>query len=167
MNAKEHGKKAKKLPYRKGVGAVLFNDSGKVLVAMRLDKPGKYWQMPQGGIDKSEKPKKALMRELYEEIGVKENHVIILKSIWLAYDLPSELMGTVWNGRYRGQRQKWFALKFTGKDSDIDLNTTDHPEFSRWKWVDVKKLPLLAIPFKRQLYERISDQFSGLSNHER
>lgn len=163
MNAKERKTQAKKLPYRKGVGGVLFNGKGKVLVAMRLDKPGKYWQLPQGGIDKGEKPKKALMRELFEEIGTKDSHFIILESVWLAYDLPIELAGTVWNGKYRGQKQKWFALKFVGKDSDINLNATDHPEFSQWKWVDIKKLPSLAIPFKRRLYEKIVDHFSNFA----
>lgn len=156
--------KVKKLPYRKGVGAVLFNAEGKVFVAQRLDNPGKYWQMPQGGIDKGEKPRQALIREVAEEIGNISYEIIAKGSSWISYDLPDELIGVVWKGRYRGQKQKWFALKFTGDDGDINLNATSHPEFSEWKWVDIGNLPSLAIPFKRELYEKIAAEFKRFAS---
>jgi len=165
MKSKALKTKKKKLSYRKGVGAVLFSDQGKVFVAMRLDNPGKHWQMPQGGIDRGEKPKEAVLRELAEEIGTDKCEIIGKGSAWLTYDLPDELVGTVWKGKHRGQKQKWFALKFTGDDSDIDLNAHEHPEFSQWKWVDIEDLPSLVIPFKRELYEKIVAEFSGLAGH--
>lgn len=155
-------KKATKLPYRKGVGAVLFNAEGKVFVAQRIDNPGPCWQMPQGGMDKGEKPRQALLRELAEEIGTDKVEVIAKGSAWLSYDLPDELIGTVWKGKYRGQKQKWFALRFTGSESDIDLNASGHPEFSEWRWADIGELPSLAVPFKRPLYEKIVAEFGHL-----
>ncbi|OHC75455.1 MAG: RNA pyrophosphohydrolase [Rhodospirillales bacterium RIFCSPLOWO2_12_FULL_58_28] len=164
MTTDKNTVRPKKLPYRKGVGAVLFNAEGKVFVARRLDNPGKYWQMPQGGIDKGEKPRQALIREVAEEIGDIRYKVIAKGSSWIAYDLPDKLIGTVWKGKYRGQKQKWFALKFTGVDGDIDLNATSHPEFSEWKWVDIEELPALAIPFKRELYEKIVSEFRRLAS---
>lgn len=162
MNRKEKRRDVSKLPYRRGVGAFLFNPEGKVFVAQRLDNPGKYWQMPQGGIDKGEKPRQALLRELAEEIGTDKCEIMAKGSGWFVYDLPDELIGVVWRGKYRGQKQKWFALKFMGSDADIDLDAVGHPEFSHWKWVKIKELPSLAVPFKRELYEKIVTEFQHL-----
>lgn len=163
------GKKAKTaapdgdgLPYRLGVGAVLLNAEGKVFVAERLDTPG-AWQMPQGGLDKGEDPAEAVMRELEEEIGTAKAEIIAETDGWIAYDLPAELRGKVWKGRYRGQKQKWYALRFTGRDADIDLGAHHHPEFSAWQWVDMARLPDLIVGFKRPLYEQIVAAFLPLT----
>ncbi len=150
------------LPYRRGVGAVLLNDKGLVFVGKRIDMPSKYWQMPQGGIDDGEKPKQAVIRELAEETGITKVDIIAKSSSWLTYDLPDELVGKVWKGKYRGQKQRWFALRFTGKDKDINLKATDHPEFFKWKWVRMDRLPSIIVPFKRKLYKDIVAEFSHL-----
>lgn len=148
------------LPYRKGVGAVLFDTRGLVFVARRIDTPGEAWQLPQGGIDDHEKPRQAVMRELREEIGTCNAAIIGKSEQWYRYDLPDHLVGKVWAGRYRGQRQRWFALRFLGRDSDIDLAADGHPEFNDWRWVPITSLPSLAIPFKRKLYEDLLAEFS-------
>ncbi len=152
------------LPYRKGVGAVLLDRRGRVFVGKRIDMPSKYWQMPQGGIDKGEKPKHAVIRELAEETGITKAEIIAKSSSWLTYDLPAELVGKVWKGKYRGQKQRWFALRFTGKDKEIDLEATDHPEFMKWKWVSMDRLASIIVPFKRKLYQDIVAEFSHLPN---
>ncbi|MEE8393832.1 MAG: RNA pyrophosphohydrolase [Rhodospirillales bacterium] len=152
-----------KLPYRRGVGAVLFNPSGRVLVGKRIDMVSEYWQMPQGGIDKGEKPRQAVMRELAEEIGTEKVEIIAKSSGWYAYDLPDDLVGRLWKGKYRGQKQRWFALRFLGLDGDIDLNASGHPEFSEWKWVEFDSLPSIIIPFKRRIYEKIVIEFRHLA----
>src|SRR5689334_14129271 len=118
-------------PYRRGVGIVLINGKGRVFVAMRIDTPG-AWQLPQGGIDQGETPRQAALRELHEEIGTDAARIIGVTRNWLRYDLPADLQAKVWKGKYRGQEQKWFLMKFTGRDSDINLET-DHPEFQAWK----------------------------------
>jgi len=149
-----------KLPvYRPAVGIMLLNPLGKVFVGRRLDMPATpAWQMPQGGIDAGETPRQAAFRELREEIGTAEAEIIGESRGWLQYDLPAELAGTVWGGRYHGQRQKWFLMSFTGRDSDINL-ATDHPEFDTWQWVAPMRLPELIVPFKRQLYTEILAEF--------
>jgi putative (di)nucleoside polyphosphate hydrolase len=147
------------LPYRKGVGAVLFNAGGLVFVGRRIDTPGDAWQLPQGGIADGEKPAKAVFRELREEIGTDKAEILAKSSAWLSYDLPAELVGRVWQGRYRGQRQRWFALRFTGGDADIDIAASRHAEFDAWRWVAIGDLPALAVPFKRTLYARLLDEF--------
>src|SRR5689334_20193726 len=119
-----------KLPYRRGVGVVLVNRHGKVFVAERLNMPG-AWQMPQGGIDDGETPRKAALRELEEETGTNKAEIVRASATWLTYELPPELLGVAWKGKYRGQKQKWYLMRFTGKDSDIDIATA-HPEFGRW-----------------------------------
>jgi len=138
--------------YRSAVGIMLLNRASQVFVGRRIDMPMlPAWQMPQGGIDPGETPRQAALRELKEEIGTDKADILGESRMWLKYDLPVELIGGVWGGRYRGQRQKWFAMRFTGNDTDIDL-ATDHPEFDAWKWIPPEQLPELIVPFKRQLY---------------
>ena len=151
------------LPYRLGVGAVLINTDGLVLVAQRLDTPGDAWQMPQGGIDKGEDPRETVLRELQEEIGTANAEIIGETDDWLTYDLPKDIRKSIWKGRYRGQKQKWFALRFLGSDAEIDLNAHKHPEFSAWKWVEFQMIPDLIVPFKRALYQDIVDRFQHLT----
>jgi putative (di)nucleoside polyphosphate hydrolase len=150
------------LPYRRGVGAVLFNKQGLVFVARRIDTPGDAWQMPQGGIDAGEKPRAAVLRELAEEIGTADAD-ILAKTPWLTYDLPEHLVGHVWGGRFRGQRQRWFALGFRGSDTDIRLDATPHPEFDAWRWAPLESLPQLAVPFKRPLYATLVAAFGPVA----
>ncbi len=156
-------KKARNLPYRRGVGAVLFNGEGKVFIGCRFG--GKYpksWQMPQGGIDEGETPEQAVLRELAEETGCGKADIIAETKQWLAYDLPDHLLGVSWGGKYKGQKQKWFALRFTGVDSDFNLNLHTKPEFFDWRWAILDELPDLIVPFKRRLYNDIVEEFGDL-----
>ncbi len=146
--------------YRPCVGIMLFNGKGQVFVAQRIDSPGPAWQMPQGGIDPGEAPSDAALRELEEEIGTANAEIAAELEEWISYDLPDHLIGKLWGGRYRGQSQKWFAMRFHGADSEIDLDTK-HPEFSSWKWVDPDQLVDLAVPFKRHVYQRLIEAFVG------
>jgi putative (di)nucleoside polyphosphate hydrolase len=153
------------LPYRPNVGAVVFNRAGLVLVARRAELPNAEaraggWQLPQGGIDEGEDPREAILRELAEEIGTSRAEVIGEHDAWLTYDLPPELIGVALHGRYRGQRQRWFALRFTGEESDIRLDLDPHPEFDAWRWVELAALPDLAVPFKRSIYEILTVSFA-------
>jgi len=143
----------KQKPYRRGVGIVLVNAKGRVFVAERIDTPG-AWQMPQGGIDKNETPRQAALRELHEETGTNTARVIGVTREWLRYDLPTDLQDKVWKGKYRGQEQKWFLMRFTGDDADIDLET-HHPEFSTWKWLPFTHLPRVIVGFKREIYKQV------------
>ena len=154
------------LPYRRGVGLMLLNRDGLVFVARRIDMPSEAWQMPQGGIDKGESPRHAAMRELKEEIGTDKAKILAESRDWLFYDLPADLVPRIWNGRFRGQTQKWFLLRFTGEDSDIDIDT-DHPEFLEWKWAELSDLPDLIVPFKRKLYEDLLAEFAPLAKKAR
>jgi putative (di)nucleoside polyphosphate hydrolase len=149
------------LPYRPGVGIMLVNQRGQVFVAQRIDNPGPAWQMPQGGIDKREEPLQAAWREMREEIGTDRARYIGESHDWLTYDLPVDLVPQLWKGRFRGQKQKWFAFRFLGTDRDIDI-ATEHPEFSSWRWADLKELPGLIVPFKRKLYEDLIAEFAPL-----
>jgi len=147
------------LPYRKCVGIMLLNANNHVFVAKRIDMRSEAWQMPQGGIDEGEDTRTAAMRELEEEIGTNNATIIAESDGWLSYDLPDELIGKVWKGKYRGQTQKWFLMRYEGDDSDINIET-EHPEFSQWKWTKPHTLPDNIVPFKRQLYRQILDEFS-------
>jgi putative (di)nucleoside polyphosphate hydrolase len=153
------------LPYRPNVGAVLFDTAGRVFVARRADLPNAEgsaggWQLPQGGIDEGEDPRGAVLRELAEEIGTDKAEVIGEHPEWLTYDLPPELLGRSLGGRYRGQRQRWFALRFTGVDEDVRLDLDPHPEFNAWRWAALSELPGLAPPFKRAIYEILAVSFA-------
>ena len=153
------------LPYRPNVGAVLFNRSGLILVARRADLPNAEapaggWQLPQGGIDEGEDPRQAVLRELAEEIGTDRAEVIGEHDEWLTYDLPPQLLGIALKGRFRGQRQRWFALRFTGVDSDIRLDLDPHPEFDAWRWARLAELPDLAVAWKRPIYEVLVESFA-------
>jgi putative (di)nucleoside polyphosphate hydrolase len=152
------------LPYRANVGAVLFNAEGRVFVAHRADLPNTEgppggWQLPQGGIDEGEDPRGAVLRELAEEIGTDRAEIIGEHPGWLSYDLPPELLGVALRGRFRGQRQRWFALRFLGTDADIRLDADPHPEFDAWRWAAPAELPLLAVPFKRDIYLVLAESF--------
>lgn len=149
------------LPYRPGVGIMLLNADRRVFVGQRLDQNVEAWQMPQGGIDEGEDPYQAALRELEEETGVRPalTRLIAETPDWLAYDLPPELMGSLWGGRYRGQRQKWFALRFLGTDADVNIATA-HPEFRAWQWAAPGDLERLIVPFKRPLYASLLEAFA-------
>ena len=153
------------LPYRPNVGAVLFNARGEIFVARRADLPNAEgapggWQLPQGGIDEAEDPRAAVLRELEEEIGTGHATIIGEHPDWLTYDLPPELLGKALGGRYRGQRQRWFALRFGGRDSDVRLDLDPHPEFDAWRWAALADLPGMAVGFKRPIYDTLARSFA-------
>jgi putative (di)nucleoside polyphosphate hydrolase len=149
--------------YRPCVGIMLLNRRGEIFVARRIDIATEAWQMPQGGIDEGEDLRAAAFRELKEEIGTDKAEILAESKDWLRYDLPAELLETARHGPWRGQRQKWFVMRFTGEDSDINL-ATEHPEFSAWKWVDVRELPGLIVSFKRQVYLDLVSEFADLAH---
>lgn len=149
------------LPYRPCAGVMLRNREGRVFVGQRLDSTLEAWQMPQGGIDPGEDPLEAAYRELWEETGVARHLAELVaaapEELW--YDLPDDLIGKVWKGKWRGQRQRWFLFDFTGEDADIDIATAE-PEFRAWRWVEPRELPDLIVPFKRDLYRQLLDVFA-------
>jgi len=152
------------LPYRPCAGIMLANKDGKIFVGQRLDnRASEAWQMPQGGIDDGEEPQDAAIRELFEETGIASELVDIIAQSRNEhfYDLPDELLGKLWKGKWRGQRQYWFLMRFKGEDADINIDTA-HPEFSEWQWVVPARLPHLIVPFKRRLYENIVAEFAAL-----
>ena len=165
----EKQKKPMDLPYRKCVGIALFNKNGQVWVGRRITNrlselkgASKIWQMPQGGIDKGEEPIDAAKRELYEETGVHSIELIEETEGWVTYDLPEELVGIALKGKYRGQTQKWFAFRFLGDDTEIAINPppeNNAAEFDQWKWVDLEALPMMVVPFKQAVYEKVVAQF--------
>ncbi|MBS0481099.1 MAG: RNA pyrophosphohydrolase [Proteobacteria bacterium] len=158
------------LPYRPCVGVMLVNSDGLAFVGKRIDTRGQpdeggtYWQMPQGGIDEGEELRAAALRELWEETGVEERHVTLLAQTReeLLYDLPDDLIGKLWGGKYRGQRQHWILARFNGVDADIDLARHDPAEFEEWQWVSPVELPDLIVPFKKRVYRTVLEEFRDL-----
>ena len=144
----------KKLPLRIGVGVILLNDKKEIFVGKRKDNPVDKWQMPQGGVDKNENFLTAMKRELEEETSIK--NIIILKELdgWFEYELPKNLLGIIWKGKFRGQKQKWFIVKFNGNENEINLKT-EIPEFIEWKWITIDDLPKVIVDFKKKMYEKI------------
>lgn len=151
-----------KLPYRPCVGVMLINAAGHVFVGQRIDNDAPAWQMPQGGVDKGEAPRDAALRELWEETGVPADLVTVEaeSKTWLPYDLPHDLVPRIWKGRFRGQKQKWFLLRFHGTDEQVNI-ATDHPEFSEWRWLPASELVENIVPFKREVYARVLADFEG------
>lgn len=150
------------LPYRTGVGMMLLNRAGEVFVGQRIDTTMEAWQLPQGGVDDGEDFECAALRELEEEIGTANIEVIARTQDWLFYDLPQDIRGKVWGGKFRGQRQIWYVMRFLGEDAEINIDTA-HPEFSNWKWVTWDELDRIIVPFKRQLYKELKDRFRHLT----
>ncbi len=150
------------LPYRPNVGIMLANRVGQVFVAQRLDSEFDAWQMPQGGIDQGEEPRTAALRELEEETGIPAELVTIEaeSNCWITYDLPHDLVPKIWKGRWRGQKQRWYLMRFLGDDNQIDIET-DHPEFSQWQWLDHRQLVAKIVPFKREVYAKVVAEFSS------
>jgi putative (di)nucleoside polyphosphate hydrolase len=161
-------KKKSDMGYRPCVGVMLINPQGLVWIGRRADKPndegsGQWWQMPQGGIDKGEDPAEAATRELCEETSVTSAEIIAESPDWYKYDLPPHLMGKSWGGKYRGQTQKWFALRFTGEDSEINLKRPGHKqEFDQWRWANMNEILGVIVPFKREVYEKVLSAFRHL-----
>ncbi len=149
-----------KLPYRPCVGLMLMNAEGLIFVGQRNDRHKDAWQMPQGGVDKGEDPRDAVLRELWEETGVTPDLVEIIAETdgWLPYDLPHDIVPNIWKGRYRGQEQKWYLMRFLGRDDQIDI-ATEHPEFTHWKWQDPKRLVDEIVPFKKDVYQQVLSAF--------
>ena len=155
-------KNRKELPLRIGVGIALLNHENKIFVGKRIDNPANSWQMPQGGVDGNEDFLQAAKRELEEETSIRSVTVIKELSEWLTYDLPKNLLGKLWKGKYRGQKQKWFIMKFVGKDNEINVKTKN-PEFLDWKWIGVSKLPSIAVSFKVNLYKKLKKELNFLN----
>ena len=152
----------KELPLRLGVGIVLLNTENKIFVGKRIDNPVNSWQMPQGGIDENEDLFHAAKRELEEETSVRSVKLIKELNEWLTYDLPENLLGNIWEGKYRGQKQKWFIMKFMGKNEEINIKTKD-PEFLDWKWIKSLDLPNVAVKFKVDIYKKLSEELKRLN----
>jgi putative (di)nucleoside polyphosphate hydrolase len=158
------------LPYRPCVGVMLINGEGRVFVGRRADRAGApegvgtWWQMPQGGLDEGEEPEAAARRELAEETGVHSARFMARTRDWFTYDLPSELLGIAWQGRYRGQKQMWFAARFEGEESEIDIGPREghEQEFDAWRWATLKELPALVVPFKRKVYSSVIEEFKPI-----
>jgi putative (di)nucleoside polyphosphate hydrolase len=148
-----------KRPYRPGVGILLVNKDDLVFVGRRIDQRAEAWQMPQGGIDEGEDARTAALRELQEEVGTAKAEIIAESRDWISYDLPPDIADKIWQARYRGQKQKWFLLRFQGQDSDIKLDT-HHQEFDAWRWVPLDQVPALIVPFKQALYRKVVEEFA-------
>ena len=153
----------KELPLRLGVGIVILNSKNKVFVAKRRDNQSDKWQMPQGGVDSNENFTAAMKRELYEETSIKNITIIKILNRWLQYELPKNLIGIIWKGKYRGQKQKWFIVKFEGQDKEINIKTKN-PEFIEWKWIEVDDLPKVIVDFKKHIYEELVPEIKSIIN---
>jgi putative (di)nucleoside polyphosphate hydrolase len=151
------------LPLRTGVGIAILNYQNKVFVGRRKDNPFDRWQMPQGGVDSNEPLLQAMKRELFEETSIKNIKVLKEFDQWLEYELPEKLIGKIWKGKYRGQKQKWFVVKFLGDDSEININTKN-AEFMEWKWIDINLLPNLIVLFKKHVYEKVLTELKKIVN---
>ena len=156
-------KKNKDLPLRNGVGIVVLNNKNKVFVAKRIDNPKNFWQMPQGGVDQSENYYEAALRELKEETSIVSVELIKEIDKKLKYILPNHLVGIIWKGKFKGQKQKWFVMRFVGKETEINIKTKK-PEFLEWKWIDLEDLPKLAVSFKLHVYKTIRHELSKILN---
>tara|TARA_Y100000590_G_scaffold178006_1_gene203200 strand:- start:429 stop:905 length:477 start_codon:yes stop_codon:yes gene_type:complete len=152
----------KELPLRVGVGIILLNHKNNVFVGKRIDNPKNFWQMPQGGVNNNENFLQAAKRELEEETGVKSVKLIKELDGWLKYDLPKNLLGKIWKGKYRGQKQKWFIMKFIGTSDEINIKTK-RPEFLNWKWIQPSELPKIAVSFKINIYKKLEKELNSLS----
>ena len=155
--------KFKRLPLRTGVGIVVLNNENKVFVAKRIDNPKNFWQMPQGGVDEGESFLQAAYRELEEETGIKEVKLIKEIDEILSYELPSHLLGVIWKGKYKGQKQKWFVMKYLGNDRDINIKTNS-PEFLEWKWIDLNKITDVVVDFKLHIYKQLKEKVKKIIN---
>ena len=155
--------KFKNLPLRNGVGIVVLNDKDKVFVAKRIDNPKYHWQMPQGGVDKGENFLDAAYRELEEETSIKNVKLIQEIDGTMTYELPDHLLGIIWKGKYKGQKQKWFLMRYLGKDSEIDIKT-HKPEFLEWKWIDLGMITEVVVDFKLHVYEELKDKIHKIIN---
>lgn len=151
--------------YRPNVGIMLLDRQRRVFVGQRIDMPSDAWQMPQGGIDRGETPRGAAWRELKEEVGTNKAEFLAESSGWMTYDLPEALRQSLWKGKWRGQAQKWFAMRFTGEDGDIDI-ATEHPEFKTWMWAPLDRLVELIVPFKRDIYAAVVAEFQPIIDRE-
>jgi len=151
------------LPLRTGVGIVVLNSQNKILVGKRQDNPFDKWQMPQGGVDPDEPLIQAMKRELLEETSIKNIEILKEFDRWFEYELPENLVGKIWKGKYRGQKQKWFVVRYLGSDSEININTK-HPEFIEWKWIDMELLPDLIVHFKKHVYEEVLTELKKYIN---
>ena len=151
------------LPLRSGVGIVVLNKENKVFVARRIDNPKNFWQMPQGGVDEGEDFLKAAYRELEEETSIKNVELVKELDGTITYELPDRLLGLIWKGKYRGQKQKWFLMRFVGSDSEINIKTK-HPEFLEWKWVELDKITDLVVDFKLHVYKEVKDKVKKILN---
>ena len=154
---------SKKLPLRSGVGIVVLNKNNQVFVARRIDNSKNFWQMPQGGVDKNEDYLTAAYRELEEETSIKNIDLVGELDGLISYELPKHLLGVIWKGKYRGQEQKWFVVRFLGNDSEININT-DHPEFCEWKWVELENITDLVVDFKLHVYEDVKKKVREIIN---
>jgi len=151
------------LPLRIGVGIVLLNNKNKIFVGKRIDNPKKFWQMPQGGVDKNEELLQAAKRELKEETNIKSIKLIKELDEWIEYNLPKNLLGKVWKGKYKGQKQKWFVMKFLGDDKEINIKTK-HPEFLEWKWIELDKITDVVVDFKLDVYKKVKEKVKTIIN---
>ncbi len=154
-------RKLQDLPLRNGVGIVLLNNNNKIFVAKRIDNPKNFWQMPQGGVDKNENLLNAAYRELKEETSIKNVKVIKELDGFMTYELPSNLIGIIWKGRYRGQKLKWFVMKFLGNDNEININTKK-PEFLDWKWIELDKITEVVVKFKLEVYKKVKKEIKKI-----